>query len=131
MKRPPQIVGNVGLYWVCFMLSAHNWNVLPTSRNTRGIDVVCFSLDGTCTRMIQVKSLSRRNAVPLGGSLDKIMGDFWIIVNSLDTEPRSYILLPDEVRERAARSEKDGRVAYWLEPKNYAVEEFEERWDRI
>ena len=132
MKRSRQIVGNIGLYYVCFKLSELGWNVMPTSRNTRGIDVVCFSMDATRTHTIQVKSLSKRNPVPLGKDLDKIMGDFWVIVNSLDTgKPLTYILRPKEVRERAQRSEKEGRVAYWLQPKEYAVGEFEEKWQRI
>ena len=81
---------------------------------------------------IQVKSLSKRNAVAVGTNLDKIMGDFWIVVNSIGTgRPRSYILLPHEVRAMARRTEKEGKVAHWLEPKNYAIEAFEEKWQRI
>ena len=132
MKRSPQIVGNIGLYYVCFKLSELGWNVMPTSRNARGIDVICFSMDGTCMLTIQVKSLSKRSPVPLGTGLDKIMGDFWIIVNSLDTgKPLTYILLPHEVRAMARRVEKEAKVSYWLVPKKYAVDEFEEKWQRI
>ncbi len=81
---------------------------------------------------IQVKSLSKRNPVPLGNDLDKIMGDFWIIANSLGTgKPETFILLPHEVRAMAHRGEKDGKVSYWLQPKQYAIEEFEEKWDGI
>lgn len=46
MKLPTGIVGNTGLYYACYRLSALGWNVMPTARNTRGIDVVCFSVDG-------------------------------------------------------------------------------------
>jgi len=132
MKRPAQIVGNIGLYYVCFRLSELGWNVMPTSRNARGVDIICFSMDGRRMLTIQVKSLSKRNPVPLGTGLDKIMGDFWIVANSLGSgEPRTYILLPHEVRARAHRGEKDGTISYWLQPKQYAVEEFEEKWQRI
>ncbi len=132
MKQPPQIVGNIGLYWVCFKLSELGWNVMPTSRNARGIDAICYNMDGTRVCTIQVKSLRKRPAVPLGKDLDKIMGDFWVIVNSLDTgKPRTYILLPDEVRAMAKRAGKGATVAYWLETKNYAADEFEETWQRI
>lgn len=130
MKR--QIVGNSGLYYVCFNLSKLGWNVMPTSRNARGIDIVCFSMDGMRMFTVQVKSLSKKNPVPLGDDTDKIMGDYWIIVNSLATDnPLTYILRPSEVRDRAQRSEKKGRVSYWLQPKKYAVDEFEEKWERI
>ena len=89
-------------------------------------------MDGTRVLTIQVKSLSKRNPVPLGKDLDRIMGDFWVIVNSLDTgKPQTYILLPHEVRAMARRVEKEAKVSYWLEPKKYAVGEFEEKWQRI
>ena len=130
-KLPPQIVGNVGLYYTCFRLSERGWNVLPTSRNTRGIDIICFREDGRDARSIQVKSLSRQTPMPLGLDLDKIVGDFWVIVTSLATEkPRTYILTPKEVRARAVR-DKGGRRAYWLQRPAYAVAEFEEKWERI
>ena len=35
--RDNQLVGNVGLYYICYELSRLGWNVLPTSRNARGI----------------------------------------------------------------------------------------------
>ena len=132
MKLPPQIVGNIGLFYVCFKLSELGWNAMPTSRNARGIDVICFGIDGRRMRTIQVKSLSKPNPVPLGRDLDKIMGDFWVIVNSIQTgKPRTYILLPHEVRAMAVRNEKEGKVSYWLPPKKYAVEEFADTWQRI
>ena len=58
------------------------------------------------------------------------MGDFWVIVNSLGTDPRAYILLPHEVRALAVRN-LGGKRAYWLPLKQYAVDAFEEQWQRI
>lgn len=131
MKAESQITGNVGLFWACFHLSRRGWNVMPTSRNARGIDIIAYNSD--CSRKIgiQVKTLSRKNPVPLGQSLDKVMGDFWIIVNKVVSEPQAYILTPEQVRELAHRGEKDGRVSYWLQPADYCVERFHERWDII
>ena len=60
------------------------------------------------------------------------MGDLWVIVNSLVAgKPRTYILLPHEVRAMAQRTEKTATVSYWLPLKKYAVDEFEEKWQRI
>jgi len=80
---------------------------------------------------IQVKALSKRNPVPLGTSLDRVMGDYWVVVNNVAGEPQTYILRPDEVKSLAHRGEKDGRVSYWLQPSSYCVEQYHERWDRI
>lgn len=86
--RNPQLTGNVGLYYCCYRLSLLGWNVMPTARNARGVDIIAYSQDATKIRTIQVKSLSKRNPVPLGPTKDKIMGDFWVIVNKIDGAPR-------------------------------------------
>ena len=105
---------------------------MPTARNARGVDIIAYSRDASRFVGLQVKALSKRNPVPLGLSLDKIMGDFWVIVNKVASpSPLAFILLPSEVRERAHRGEKDGRVSYWLQPRDYEQESFREAWARI
>lgn|SRR5690606_20897474 len=131
-RLDPQLIGNVGLYYCCYRLSLLGWNVMPTARNARGVDIIAYSRDASRFVGVQVKALSKRNPVPLGSSLDKIMGDFWVIVNKVATPtPSAFILLPSEVRERAHRSEKDGRVSYWLQPGAYEQDPFREAWERI
>ena len=128
----PQLTGNVGLYYCCYRLSLLGWNVMPTARNARGVDIIAYSRDASRFVGVQVKALSKRNPVPLGTSLDKIMGDFWVIVNKVATPtPSAFILLPSEVRERARRGEKDGRMSFWLQPADYEQDPFREAWERI
>lgn len=128
----PQLTGNVGLYFCCYKLSLLGWNVMPTARNARGVDIIAYSGDASRFVGIQVKSLSKRNPVPLGPTLDKIMGDFWIIVNRVaGATPSVFVLLPSEVRERAHRGEKDGRVTFWIQPNDYEQTPFRDAWDRI
>ena len=131
MALDPQITGNVGLYYCCYHLSLLGWNVMPTARNARGIDVVAYSRDGTRFVGVQVKALIKRVPVPLGKSLDKVMGDFWVIVNQVATAPSAFVLLPSEVMELAHRGEKEGRVSFWLQPGAYDREEFREAWHRM
>jgi hypothetical protein len=129
-----QTVGNVGLYYVCYRLSRLGWNVMPTARNARGVDVIAYSQDADATRAIQVKALSKRAPVPLGGSLQGLMGDFLIVCRKVQTDtPECFILIPSEVRERAHTgvSPKDGKKSYWLQPKDYEGDAFRESWDRI
>lgn len=128
----PQLTGNVGLYYCCYRLSLLGWNVMPTARNARGVDIIAYSADASRFVGVQVKALSKRSPVPLGTSLDKIMGDFWVIVNRIvSRSPSAFILLPSEVRERAHRGEKDGRVSYWLQRGDYERDPFREAWERI
>ena len=104
---------------------------MPTSRNARGVDIIAYNADCSRTISVQVKSLSKKSPVPLGNTLDKIMGDFWVIVNNIVGEPMTYVLIPDEIRSLAHRGEKDGRISYWLQPNAYVLDEFHEAWDRI
>ena len=131
MTLDPQLTGNAGLYYCCYHLSLLGWNVMPTTRNARGVDILAYSQDANRKLAIQVKALSKRNPVPLGGSLDKVMGDIWIIVNKVATSPSAFILLPSEVKELAHRGEKEDRISYWLQPKSYDQPQFHENWERI
>ncbi len=131
MKKSNQIVGNIGLYYTCFKLSSMGWNVMPTARNARGVNIIAYNHDGTRFIGIQVKSLSKRNPVPLGKDIDKIMGDFWVIVTGVTNEPEAFILLPKEVKKRAHRGEKDGRISFWLQPNSYDTDTFRQAWHRI
>ncbi len=127
----PQVTGNAGLYYCCYRLSLLGWNVMPTARNARGVDIVAYSENASKFIGVQVKALSKRNPVPLGTDLDKCMGDFWIIVNRIATSPTAFVLLPAEVKARAHRGEKQGRVSFWLQPPDYDHESFREAWHRI
>lgn len=132
LKHEQQIVGNIGMFYVCYRLSLLGWNVMPTSRNARGIDIIAYSPDGTHFKGVQVKALSKGSPVPLGGTLDKIMGDVWIIVsNAISETPATFLMLPNEVKERAHRGEKDGRVSFWLQPRDYNQDQFRNAWYRI
>ena len=101
MKLDAQLTGNIGLYYTCYQLSRMGWNTMPTTRNARGIDIVAYNRMGTKFLGIQVKTLSKRNPVPLGNSMGKIMGDYWIIINNVAKEPNAFILLPNEVKSLA------------------------------
>lgn len=104
---------------------------MPTARNARGVDIIAYSRDASHFRGIQIKALSKRSPVPLGTSLEKVMGDYWIIVNRVATTPSAFILTPKEVLEKAHRGEKEGRVSYWLQPGDYEQEQFREAWERV
>ena len=127
-----QVVGNVGLYFVCYHLSRMGWNVMPTARNAKGIDILIYSLDASRKLTVQVKALSKSSPVPLGGKLSNLFGDFFVVCRRLETtSPECFVLTPDEVCKLAHRGEKDGKISFWLQPKQYAAEDYRERWDRI
>ncbi len=110
-----QIVGNAGLYFVCYELSKRGWNVLPTARNARGVDIVVYNEDATVTHTVQVKALSKRDAVPLDASLEHLIADFFTVCILTDA-PNVLVMSCDEVRRVAHR---DGKGNYWLEAADY------------
>lgn len=105
---------------------------MPTARNARGIDLVIYNFDASCKLTVQVKTLSRRPAVPLGSHLDHLYADFVVICTDVATDrgPMCFVLTPDEVRDRAVRDKK-GKRHYWLPRANYADEQFRENWSRF
>jgi hypothetical protein len=128
-KLPPRLVRNAGVFYVCHRLSRMGWNATPTMRYSRGPNVVIDSEDEERTWRLKVRSLSKRDPVPLGKN-PNIDAD-WVVVCTRVREdsPRSYVLSSREVSELANRDKH--RPHYWLEPRDYDTEEFAERWDRI
>ncbi len=128
MKLDTQIVGNIGMYYACYHLSKLGWNVMPTARNAKGIDIIVYSPDGKEFKGIQVKTLSKRNPIPVGPSLDKVMGDFWIVVTkAAEQTPDVYIFEPGEIKDMAHQ----GGKTWWVEPTRYDKPEYKDAWDRI
>jgi len=88
---------------------------MPTARDARGVDITAYNENASRFIGNQVKTLSKPVGVPLGQSIDKLMGHFWIVVAGLRS-PESFVLVPGEVEEPAVRQEskKDGKLSFWL-----------------
>ena len=112
-----QIIGNIGLYFVCYRLSQLGWLAMTTSRNTRGIDVVAYEETGTKFVGLQVKTVSDRNAVSLrnGGIF---LGDFWLVVNIVHDSIAVYVLTPKEVEGRLTRNNDGSPIRASLAPRS-------------
>ncbi len=128
-KLDNQIIGNIGLYYACYELSKRGWNVMPTSRNAKGIDILMYNQDATRTLSIQVKALSKKNPAPFGSKLN-LIADYYIICRKvLEDKPEVYIATKRQINENMRSNLKDGKTSYWLQTKDY--EGFADRWDII
>ena len=128
-KYPNQVVGNLGLFYVCYQLSRMGWNAMPTSRNAKGIDILIYSQDAKNKKAIQVKSLSRKNPIPLGNT-NELFCDFLVICREVFKEPEIFVMEPIEIKDKIHKGvNKDGKNSYWLQPKDY--EEFKNKWEKI
>jgi hypothetical protein len=117
-KTPKQQTGNVGLYYVAYLLAKLGWNVMPTSRNSRGPDLIVYSQDGKKIYKIQVKSLSKWDNVSIGDKENFRMSDIVIICTHVYGEsPQIYI----------AKTKDVGINKYgWIGKNNYL--NFKDNW---
>ena len=98
----------------------------PVERRTSHHQV---TLDAERTWRLKVRSLSKRDPVPLGKD-PHIDADWVVVCTGVRTDSLScYVLTPYEVRKLANRDKRGPN--YWLEIAQYDTEEFAERWDRI
>lgn len=127
MVRNNQITGNVGMYYACYQLSLLGLNVLPTSRNAKGADIVAYTADQSRFLTFQVKTMSKLSNIVLGKSLDDVRSDWWIIVTNAYDAPSAYIMTPAELKQTAKLY--DGK--YWAQGAQFHSEVTHNAWDRI
>lgn len=130
-KKNALLVGSMGLYAVCYELSKRGWNVMPTSRNARGIDILGYDQQGKRTITVQVKALSKAAPVPLGTdpALCNLIAEFIVIARGVRDAPEFFIARTEEIRPLVHTGIKDGKQSCWLQPKAY--EKFRAQWNTI
>jgi len=129
-KFPNQVTGNIGLYYVCYELSKLGWNVLPTSRNAKGVDALIYSQDGLKTHTIQIKALTNKVPVPFGSNIDNMIAEFVIICRNVrEAKPENFVCTEEELKHSIHKGIKNGKVSYWFQPKDY--EQFKDKWKKI
>jgi len=71
-----QVVGNIGMYYAAHRLSQHGWNVMPTSRNAREVNLLAYDVSAHIFKGIQVKA-SSQDATTSVSALRSI--NLWVI----------------------------------------------------
>jgi len=128
-KTSNQIVANTGLYYICYRLSKLGWNVMPTSRNAKGVDIVVYNQDASIKRTIQVKALSKKTPVPLGNP-DNLFADYVIIcVKIFEEKPDVFIAKSHEISIKYSIRKLDKKKSFWIQPTDY--EKFRDKWNKI
>jgi hypothetical protein len=123
-----QITGNVGLYFACYQLSKLGLNVMPTSRNAKGSDVIAYTSDQSQFVTFQVKAMTKLNNISLGKSKENLDSNWWlIVVDAYSENPTTYVMRPEEVAATAKLYQK----VYWAQSKGFDLEDYRNRWDRI
>ena len=129
-----QRTGNMGLFYICYKLSRFGWNVLPTIKNAKAIDIIAYKENGEQPISIQTKGYTNEESVGKFRDEEDITADFYIIATHIYERPVTYILTKSDVKKNLTKNE-DG---YWLEKSSvkgsdryYLKEEFREKWEKI
>jgi hypothetical protein len=94
--------GNIGMFLVCAELSKLNLIALPTSRNTKGYDILLMNPDTNKATGVQVKCSDKRDYPVLSshrGDYDsaieaKVLCDF-VFVDIADLDKPGYFIVSD------------------------------------
>ena len=128
-----QVTGNVGLYRVCAKLSELGFNVMPTARNAKGVDIVGYDEHGKAFT-VQVKTLTKRNAIAFGGDKNHIIADYLVAVVLQAKWEGVYIWIRKEMRKAkiSKYTGKDGKEGHWLESKTWTKDTAARNaWEKI
>ena len=102
-----QFKGNIGMFLVCVELSKHNLIAMPTSRNTKGYDIVVLHPETNITSLIQVKCTDKKDFPVLNSHWknyitkieEKILADFVFVDISEPDKPNYFILSQQEMKD--------------------------------
>ena len=109
-----QLIGNAGIFYVAYKLTTLGWNVLLTSRNTKGPDMIVFSHSGKKKHTVQVKSSTKIRDVNIGKHKNFCLNDFAVFcVNLKSGKPSMYI------SETANFIHNPSNAGSYIKPKNY------------
>jgi len=106
MQIKKEFKGNIGLFLVCAELSKRNLIVMPTSRNTKGYDLVVLEPKANKSIAIQVKCTDKKDFPILNSHWcnykmkikEKILADFIFVDISNVEEPRYFVLTKMQIR---------------------------------
>ena len=126
MKNDNHNTGNIGLHYACYRLAMMGWNVMPTARNARGVDILVSGSKGK-SKSIQVKTLSGINPVNIK-DVDTIDVEYLIVVMNARVKegaPTCYVLTTKQAR----RIVTPHATRPWISVR--ALAPFHEKWNAL
>ena len=85
-----QLTGNIGLFYAAHKLARRGWNVLITSRNAKGPDMIIYSQNGKLSHTIQVKASGDHGQVTIHESQSFLMSEFVIVVYDVYDDTKEH-----------------------------------------
>lgn len=113
----PQFKGNLGMFLVCAELSKRNLIAMPTSRNTRGYDIVVLNPGTNAALGIQVKCSDRKEFPVLSSHwkdykerIDQKVTSPFVFVDISDLQRPKYFVVSEEDLKSSLQSSIAGYV---------------------
>lgn len=104
-KTEPRFKGNVGIFLVCAELSKNNLIAMPTSRNTKGYDIVVLKPETNKSVGLQVKCTDKKDFPVMSShwkdykkKIEGILCDFVFVDISDSNKPRYFVLSDVEIK---------------------------------
>ena len=128
-KWNKQKSGNVGLYYVAYELERRGWNVLITSRNAKGPDMIVYSQSGKKVWTIQVKSSRIKKDRPrnLGKSMVNFqMSEFVVLCTGVQTDSPDLFIAKTTKLWKLGKNTEGG---HYVNPSDYS--RFKDRFESL
>ena len=109
---PRSLIGAAGVYHVASELSRRGLIALPTTRNTKGYDIIVADPEGSCYANIDVKT-SQRCVIwwpmPSSDSVCAGPNDYYVLLRWIKKEKRfeGFMLTGVEAKKEVVRSENE------------------------
>ena len=126
---PTQLTANVGLYYVSYELAKHGWNVLITSRNAKGPDMIIYSQSGKKKHTVQVKATTNKRQIPVGSNIDNFrMSDFVIMCVNVYKSPELFLAKADKISVKITNAKKGtSDKGYYINHEEYT--KYKDNWE--
>lgn len=85
-----------------------------------------ISVQNGGSRKVRIRTLAKRNPVPMGRKLSNYAEDFLIVCRNIKKDPEFYVFNMSEAIEHTTRKLKNGEESYWLEPPDLI--KFRDNW---
>ena len=112
-----QLIGNIGLFYVAYELARRGWNVLITSRNAKGPDMIIYSRNGKLKQSIQVKASGDKDGqVSIGEPDSFTMSDFVIVIHDVYVPTKEHPMYVAATNDLTLRQQAGGAYinkSYW------------------
>lgn len=128
MKGKQNEVVKKGHLIVVDFLQRGEWFITARLHRTKSSYSIA-NANNSVRKTVRIRTLSKRNPVPMGHTLLNYDEDLLLICRNLDYEPEFYIIPMEEAIKKTSRKIKNGVESFWIEPPDY--KDYQNNWNAL